>query len=277
MEVLVERSHTAEMEGLRLGGRGFPGHSHTHSEHDAKNIKQFRNPLPPRTITKAQIKAIRQVPHFKDSHYASLDLNKLLEFYYKNFARRIPSKGFEAKGSIADIGTGYGWLAIALALNTENKIYAVDFSEARIQAARKIAAIMGVAEQITWVTGTVGQLPFADQSFDIVFCVEVIEHVSDRPEIAREIGRVTRKTLTITTPNKISPVILHDTCLPFCHWLPPRMRNGYAALFGRSALQDNNLFWSPWRLCGALPEFKRESSFLRLLLPNLAITFRRAG
>jgi 2-polyprenyl-6-hydroxyphenyl methylase / 3-demethylubiquinone-9 3-methyltransferase len=37
------------------------------------------------------------------------------------------------------------------------------------------------------------KLPFDDNSFDIVFCCDVLEHVSDVPKVISEISRVLKK------------------------------------------------------------------------------------
>jgi SAM-dependent methyltransferase len=74
-------------------------------------------------------------------------------------------------------------------------------------------------------------LPFEDQSFDLVFCNAVIEHVGTREQqrtFLAEILRVGRQAF-ITTPNRWHPIEFH-TVTPFLHYLPPRMyRRIYAA------------------------------------------------
>jgi hypothetical protein len=55
----------------------------------------------------------------------------------------------------------------------------------------------------------------------------------------------------------------HDTALPFCHLLPLRMRDLYAAAFGRAKDQENNLFWSPSRLLASTGGFERVSRFMQ--------------
>jgi SAM-dependent methyltransferase len=65
------------------------------------------------------------------------------------------------------------------------------------------------------------RLPFKDQTFDIVFCSAVLEHVGDRDHqscFIRELLRVSRKFFIIT-PNRQFPVEFH-TFLPVIHWLP---------------------------------------------------------
>ncbi|MDR3531669.1 MAG: class I SAM-dependent methyltransferase [Rhodopila sp.] len=217
-------------------------------------------------LTADQIARIRTVSHFKDSRDAAQNLGVLYISYVSAFVDLLKIYPLARKPRvIADIGTGYGWLAIALARQTDARIIAVDNDGARMNAARKIADILGVEHRIDWRIGALPHLPIADQEADVTFCVEVIEHVDNRPEIVRELGRVTRDHLVVTSPNRNFPIIRHDTGLPFCHWLPAHVRDWYAALCGRSHLQHGNLFWSPGMVSAALPEFERASRFLQFL------------
>ena len=45
-------------------------------------------------------------------------------------------------------------------------------------------------------------LPFADKAFDVLTCVDVIEHVEDYDRLIREMLRVSRKGVFISTPNR---------------------------------------------------------------------------
>lgn len=210
-----------------------------------------------------EVREIRRLPHFRDSHYARTDPNDTLNFYRLHFAETLPAfSPLDRLASIADIGCGYGWLAVALALHTSARIVAVEANPSRLRAAQRIAEIAGVGGRIEWCTAALPRLPFADRAFDAVYCVEVIEHTGDDPGVARELARLSADLLTVTTPNKAFPVVRHDTALPFCHWLPPRRRNNYAMACGRIARQYNNLFWSPWKLRRALEDFRQVSEFL---------------
>lgn len=64
------------------------------------------------------------------------------------------------------------------------------------------------------------QLPFADQSFDVVFSNAVIEHLTPEGQqrMAREIARVGRSWF-VTTPNFWFPVEMHHK-LPLFQFLP---------------------------------------------------------
>jgi hypothetical protein len=82
-------------------------------------------------------------------------------------------------------------------------------------------------------------LPFPDQSFEVVFCNAVIEHVGDRDRQRRflaEIARVGRAAF-VTTPNRWYPVELH-TVLPLVHWLPSTWYRAIFRLLGFSFFSD---------------------------------------
>lgn len=72
-----------------------------------------------------------------------------------------------------------------------------------------------------WVVGDGLRLPFADESFEIVFSNSVIEHVGDADKqrrFAQEIARVGR-CYWVQTPNRWFPIEQH-LLTPFIHWLP---------------------------------------------------------
>jgi Methyltransferase domain len=81
-----------------------------------------------------------------------------------------------------------------------------------------------------------GPLPFADRAFDITHSSAVIEHVGSRAaqtEFLREMWRLTRRTLFVTTPNRWFPVEFH-TVLPLLHWLPPALFRAALLRFGKN-------------------------------------------
>ncbi|HZS84697.1 MAG TPA: class I SAM-dependent methyltransferase [Stellaceae bacterium] len=69
------------------------------------------------------------------------------------------------------------------------------------------------------------RLPFKDGSFDFVHSSAVIEHVGSfesQCAFLKELWRVARKGIFVTTPNRWYPVEFH-TVLPLLHWLPKRI------------------------------------------------------
>lgn len=75
---------------------------------------------------------------------------------------------------------------------------------------------------VIFVRGDGRELPFGDQSFDVVHSSAVLEHVGGSKQQKRfiqELVRVSRRAVFFTTPNRWFPVEFHSL-LPFVHWLP---------------------------------------------------------
>ncbi|HZT87172.1 MAG TPA: methyltransferase domain-containing protein [Stellaceae bacterium] len=217
-----------------------------------------------RVLSPEKVAAIRAVPCFRDSGYRGLDIGGTLDYYARRYVAQISKfTEIDERGVIADIGAGFGWLAIAFALLTPARVIAVDADDARLAAARAIADIVGVADRIEWRAGRLGKLPLADREARIGYCIEVIEHIGRDEAALRDLARISGEYLVLTTPNRLFPIIAHDTELPFCHWLPLRWRRGYARLFGRTRCENDNLFWSATDLARCLPEFEVVSGFMQ--------------
>ncbi len=101
------------------------------------------------------------------------------------------------------------------------------------------------------------RLPFADGSFDWIFCSEVIEHAGPETRqaaLVTDLYRIARKGLFITTPNRRHPLDFH-TGLPLLHWLPSwRRRSAQSGKAGRAAAALH-LLDAPalYRMAEALP------------------------
>lgn len=98
---------------------------------------------------------------------------------------------FSTRGRLLDVGAGYGSLAKS-ALDLGFSVVAVDLD------------VPFPDSGVSWVRGSaVGELPFRDQAFDVVTCIEVIEHVEDQFRLVRELSRLVRPggLLILSTPN----------------------------------------------------------------------------
>lgn len=206
--------------------------------------------------------AIRRVSHFRDSHYAGIDVAATLDFYYRRYVRQLaPFRQLEAHHVVADVGTGYGWLACAFAM-AGHHVVAVDIDAPRLAAAEEIAQILGCRSSIEFRNGGLGSLPLDDREAEVAYCIEVLEHVGRAEGSVADLARIAANNVVLTTPNRWFPVIAHDTQLPLCHWLPLPARERYARAFGRTDCENDNLFWSPPQLLRSLSDFTPVSQFL---------------
>jgi 2-polyprenyl-6-hydroxyphenyl methylase / 3-demethylubiquinone-9 3-methyltransferase len=90
---------------------------------------------------------------------------------------------------VLDVGCGGGLLSEQFAA-LGVRVTGVDPSAESLETARAHARESGF--DIEYVQGVAEQLPFADQTFDAVYCCDVLEHVDDVPATLREIARVLR-------------------------------------------------------------------------------------
>jgi len=89
-----------------------------------------------------------------------------------------------------DVGCGGGLLAEEFA-RLGLSVTGIDPSRSSLLAARKHAANSGLT--IKYLAGRGESLPFADESYDIVFCCDVLEHVDNPDKVIAEIARVLKQ------------------------------------------------------------------------------------
>jgi len=122
---------------------------------------------------------------------------------------------------LLDVGCGGGLLSEAFA-SMGCDVTGVDRSAPTLAAARAHAERSGLA--IRYLEGSADALPFESQSFDIVCCCDVLEHVDDPGMVVREISRVLRPggvfffdTLNRTLRSKLVAIKLAQD------WRPTRL------------------------------------------------------
>ena len=88
-----------------------------------------------------------------------------------------------------DIGCGGGIIAEDLA-RISRSTTGIDISKASLETAKQHALESGLT--IDYIEAYAEELPFSDNSFDLVSCCDVLEHVNDVPKVISEISRVLR-------------------------------------------------------------------------------------
>jgi ubiquinone biosynthesis O-methyltransferase len=100
-----------------------------------------------------------------------------------------PMIGTWRNKAVLDLGCGGGFMSEALSKRGAS-VTGIDPSIAAIEAAQRHANANGLP--IKYRVGGGESLGLADATFDVVVCVDVLEHVSDLDRVLREIRRVLR-------------------------------------------------------------------------------------
>jgi 2-polyprenyl-6-hydroxyphenyl methylase/3-demethylubiquinone-9 3-methyltransferase len=106
--------------------------------------------------------------------------------YFRDVLSRQPNGQVSGLRAL-DIGCGGGFLAEEFA-RLGCDVVGVDPSTVSIETARSHAAASGLT--IDYRVGSGEQLPVEDSTFDLVYCCDVLEHVSDLDRVVSETARV---------------------------------------------------------------------------------------
>lgn len=107
-------------------------------------------------------------------------LNRLTNEAFVNFL------GVREADAVLEIGSGLGILARDVAARAR-EVWGVEYSEEQLSKAERDGRM-----NLRFVRGDAHALPFEDESFDLVYCRYVLEHVADPPRVLREMRRVLR-------------------------------------------------------------------------------------
>src|ERR1700742_2892060 len=92
-----------------------------------------------------------------------------------------------------DVGSGSGTISVSFAkLLPDGHVTGVDLNSNILPRARAVAEMAGV-QNIEFQQGSVYKLPFADETFDVTFCHQVLVHIGTPRDALREMLRVTKR------------------------------------------------------------------------------------
>ncbi len=164
----------------------------------------------------------------------------------KKMARFLSCELKEAR--ILDMGAGTGNGIVAFHLLGASHCFGIDIemNGLGLRLAQSRLRRHRIPDNLTAASGMA--LPFYDETFDIAFSHNVIEHVEDLFSYLKEMYRVLkpRGIGLIGTPNRVRPLDGHFN-LWFAPWLPNRLLRFYATLRGRHKGKLWDTYWrTPW-------------------------------
>ena len=182
-----------------------------------------------------------------NSTYGGFDWELTLDYMTRRYIQPLRREFDLETMHFADCAAGFGWLSFAYLRAGGKHATLVEPDALRLDAARAIAARLGLSSRCTFISSTLESAPLESKSIDIFASVETLEHVGQTNIAAcvATIVRCARHGIFITTPNALFPVVAHDTRLPFAHWLPKPLRRRYAAWFNRLEQEEGNDFLAP--------------------------------
>jgi ubiquinone/menaquinone biosynthesis C-methylase UbiE len=106
----------------------------------------------------------------------------------------------EENAKILDVGFGLGYGLNILAIKAQ-EVNGIDVDSKVLEYCQN--TLVGRNPRLNQLAVFDGyQIPFPDETFDVVTCVDVIEHVEDYNRLIKEMVRVSKRGVFLSTPNR---------------------------------------------------------------------------
>jgi ubiquinone/menaquinone biosynthesis C-methylase UbiE len=136
---------------------------------------------------------------------------------------------------LLDVGCGYGDIAMTYAVHFD-LVVGVNTERSELRAAKEEFEANSIKNAVL-VQASAQRLPFAPQQFDLVTCIQVLEHVGDPKDAIREIAEMAGPggLLFLSVPNRFTLRPEPHTRLRGIGFLPKRLARIYARARGRNS------------------------------------------
>jgi len=115
--------------------------------------------------------------------------------------------------NVLEIATGSGGPSVFMVKETSCRLTGIELNENGVHNARKLANENGLSEKIKFIQGDASEpLPFSDNSFDVVICIDSINHLKERDKVLQEIRRIlkTGGRLLYTDPIVVTGILTNE-------------------------------------------------------------------
>lgn len=150
--------------------------------------------------------------------------------------------------SVLDVSCSTGLMARRFAPHFAT-ITGIDIDESAVAFAREHNNLPNIEYRVMDAL----QMTFPDESFDVVVCNQMYEHVPDAKQLLREIRRilVPGGVCYFGATNRLKVIETHYGRIPFLSYLPKPLANAYLRLLGRGTRYYENLhtYWTLQTMC----------------------------
>jgi len=142
----------------------------------------------------ALIRIIRKLYHFPAPAFIGRFLDSDLRRWLQPPDKMIERSGIKPAMTVMEFGCGSGafTLFIARVVGEQGKVYAADIQPAMLQQLERKLSKTGNQDitNLELRQASAYDLPFADESLDLVCMITVLQEIPDRGRALREVGRV---------------------------------------------------------------------------------------
>lgn len=199
----------------------------------SENAQQSTLGIGPRILEEESMADVEEIAAYDRIAQAFLDI--LHRGFVETVLNHCP-KG----GRVLEVGTGTGWISIGLAkADPSLRIVASDISAPMLEVAQRNAAREGVAGRIDFRLSDGKGLAFDDDSFDGVYCHNMLHHVEHPARVLKEMQRVVRDDGALLArdlvrlPNFWIPFHVHGFGLRYSKLMKREYRDSICAALSR--------------------------------------------
>ena len=110
------------------------------------------------------------------------------------YTRFLPALKLTSDSHLIEVASGSGGPALFVARATGCRVTGIDANDSAVATASAMAAQSGAAERVQFrVADANAELPFQDESFDALVCIDSMNHFPNRAGVLREWTRVIRR------------------------------------------------------------------------------------
>jgi len=91
---------------------------------------------------------------------------------------------------VLDVGCGVGGSSLWLAQEYDCSVLGITISPVQARMAQAQAAAKGLARKVSFEVIDANELPFSEETFDLIWIVECIEHLKDKPAFLKACSRI---------------------------------------------------------------------------------------